>query len=302
MIEQALYDHLIASPVLAPLLTTYNGVPAVFNQEAPADSDPLWADGTQYGRVVFAVDIQNDPERTVSGTLAVDIQCRENEMFPEVVEPVVRDLIHGWFFSANRYTAEAQWKSTQYFTEPTDKVLGCTIVFDLLAFPLMSTGSPDVIERLNEWTSEIEGLFVLNFDSLPTAAWRPDGNASAIYWRLVEDKPASWIPDTFQTIWRTASVRGHIFSANQEIAGATGRAILTRMYAEKRLLKDGESPIMVNIANTITPGADPLKTGQIGVDATYAIIVHIEPDPNLVNINIRGEEESAWRRVPNDRT
>lgn len=285
MIEQALYEHLIAQENLAAFLTTYNGIPAVFNQEAPADNDPLWGDGPQYGRIVFAVDIQGDPERTMGGMLAVDIQCKENLQFPEVIEPIIRSLIHGWFFSSGTFTVEAQFKNSSYFTEPTDKVTGCTVTFDLLAFPIMTTGSPDVIERLNEWSGEIDGLSVINYDELPSTAWKPDSGNSAIYWRLVNDNPAGWIPDTFQTIWRTATIRCHIFSADHAGADTVARDLITALYTAKRLLKTGETPIMVNVRNTVDSGADPLRTGQLTVEATYAIIVHYEPDKMIEHIN-----------------
>ena len=291
MIEQALYEHLIAQEDLAAYLTTYNSVPAVFNQEAPADTDPGWGDGPQYGRIVFAVDIQGDPERTMGGTLAVDIQCKENLQFPEVIEPIIRALIHGWFFSSGTFTVEAQWKNSSYFTGPTDKVTGCTVTFDLLAFPIMSTGSPDVIARINEWSAEIDGLSVINYDELPATAWRPDAGNSAIYWRLVNDAPAGWIPDTFQTIWRTATIRCHIFSQDHTTADTVTRDLITALYTAKRLLKTGETPIMVNRRNSADYGADPLRTGQLTVEATYAIIVHYEPD-NMIQ-KIVGEVDNA---------
>lgn len=284
MIEQALYNHLIAQGDLTQYLATYAEIPAVFNQEAPADKDSLWGDGPQYGRIVFAVDIKGDPERTMGGMLSVDIMCKENEQFPEVIEPILRPLIHGWFFSSGTFTVEAQWKNTAYFTEPTEQVTGCTVTFDLLAFPIMSTGSPDVIARINAWSGSIDGIHVINYDTMPSEAWKPTENDSAIYWRIVDDTPAVWIPDTFQTIWRTAMVRGHIFSQDHATADAAGRAIITQLYTEKRLLLDGESPIMVNRKNTFTYGADPLKTGQLTVEATYGIIVFHEPDTDLEHI------------------
>lgn len=284
MIEQALYEHLIAQEDLAAYITTYNSIPAVFNQEAPADTDPGWGDGPQYGRIVYAVDMQGDPERTMGGTLAVDIQCKENLQFPEVIEPIIRSLIHGWFFSSGIFTVEAQWKNSSYFTEPTDKVTGCTVTFDLLAFPIMSTGSPDVIARINEWSAEIDGLSVINYDELPATAWRPDAGNSAIYWRLVNDSPAGWIPDTFQTIWRTATIRCHIFSQDHTTADTVARDLITALYTAKRLLKTGETPIMVNRRNSADYGADPLRTGQLTVEATYAIIVHYEPDNMIQKI------------------
>ena len=106
MIEQALYEHLKARPELSERLATYNKVPAVFNQEAPADTDPLWGKGPQYSRIVFAEDIQGDPERTMGGTLVVDIMCKDGD-FPEDLEPLVRELIDGYFFSNSTFTRGA---------------------------------------------------------------------------------------------------------------------------------------------------------------------------------------------------
>lgn len=297
MIEQALYEHLIAQEELTTYLTTYNKVPAVFNQEAPADKDPLWGDGPQYGRIVFAVDIQGDPARTMGGTLAVDIQCKENLQFPEDIEPIVRNLIHGWFFSNGTFTVEAQFKNSSYFTEPTDQVTGCTVVFELLAFPLFTTGDPDVIQRINEWTANIDGLHVINYDALPATAWKPEETDSAVYWRLVNDAQAGWIPDTFQTIWRTATIRCHIFSKDHATADTVARNIITQLYTDKRLLKANESPIMVNRRNTVDYGADPLRTGQITVEATYGIIVYFEPGGTVENINVKGEDSDQWQPI-----
>lgn len=283
MIEEALYKHLQEQRDLRPFLAEYGGKMAIFNQEAPADSDDAWGDGPQYGRVVFSVDLQGDPERTFGGTLMVDILCKKDEQFPEDIEPLIRTLIHGWFFSNGKFTVSAQWKTSDPFTEPKSQVIGCTVGFDLLAFPIITTSTPDVIARINEWTSErFKSLHIINHDVLPRTAWKPKGNDSAVYWRLVTDAPAGWIPDTFQTVWRTATLRCHIFSADLATATTVGRDLMIRLYADKRLLKSGETPIMVNRKNTQNSGADALKTGQVTVEATYGVIVHFEDDNTII--------------------
>lgn len=287
MIEAALYEHLQGQASLSPYLALYAGKPAIFNQEAPSDMDTLWGDGPQYGRIVFAEDIEGDPERTMGGTLAVDIMCKEGQQTPEEIEPLLRQAIHGYFFSNGKFTVAAQFKNSSYFTQPTDKVIGCTLTFDLLGFPLMTTCDPDVIDRLNAWTNEkFSHLHVINHEPLPKTAWKPEGQESAVYWRLISDQQAGWIPDTYQTIWRTANVRGHIFSETRVTAGAAARAIITQLYTDKRLFKDGESPIMVNRSNSLAPGADPLRTGQLTIEATYAIIVYFANGTPLEHINL----------------
>ena len=286
MIEEALYNHLKTQTGLAQYLATYNGELAIFNQEAPADTDELWGNGPQYSRVVFAVDLQGDPERLMGGTLAVDISCKESDQAPEEIEPIIRALIHGYFFSSGTFTVAAQWKNSSYFTEPTQEVTGCTISFELLGFPVLTTFNPDVIERINQWTSEkFTQLHVINHDVLPETAWKPTGTASAVYWRLVQDAPANWIPDTFQTIWRTATIKCHIFSEDNATAAAVARNIAIQLYTDKRLIKSGETPIMVNTQNTQDYGADPLRTGQLQVAATYGIIVHRDDGGVINNIN-----------------
>ena len=284
MIEQVLYEHLQRNGEKIPAMATYNGRPAIFNQEAPSDADELWGEGPQYGRIVFAVDLQGDPERDVSASLLVDIMCKENEQYPEDIEPIVRELIDGYFFFNGKVTMAAQWRASSPFTEPTDHVSGCTVTFDLLAFPILTTGTPDVIARINEWTAALPGLHVINYDALPDSAWKPTGTESAVYWYLAQDRDAGWVRNNYQTIWRTAIIKCHIFSADIDTAAAVAREIVVRLYAAKRLLKSGESPIMVNQKNTLDYGADSLRTGQVTVEATYGIIVRFQNEKTIQHI------------------
>lgn len=294
MIEQALYKHLQEQRALREFLATYgeHGDMAIFNQEAPADRDELWGDGRQYGRIVFAVDLEGDPARIMGGRLSVDIMCRDDDedypYAPEDIEPVMRRLIHGYFFSNCTFAVAAQWRNTNYFTEAKNHVIGCTQTFDLLGFPIITTSHPDVIQRINEWTSEtFPGLHVINYDELPDCAWKPQGCESAVYWRLVSEAPSGWIPNTFSTIWQTAILKCHIFSEDVATAATVARDIAIRLHAVKRLLKAGETPIMVNRKNTTDNSADPLRTGQLTVEATYGVIMYFE-DPNtgtIENIN-----------------
>lgn len=284
MIEQVLYEHLQKNGEKIPSLAKYNCRPAIFNQEVPSDMDEGWCGGPQYGRIVFAVDLQGDPERDVSASLMVDIMCKENEQYPEDIEPIVRELIDGYFFSNGKVTMAAQWRASSPFTEATDHVSGCTVTFDLLAFPILTTGNPDVIARINEWTAALPGLHVINYDDLPESAWKPNGTESAVYWYLAQDRDAGWIRNTFQTIWRTAIIKCHIFSADIDTAAAVAREIVVRLYAAKRLLKSGESPIMVNQKNTLDYGADQLRTGQVTVEATYGIIVRYQNEKTIQHI------------------
>lgn len=282
MIEQALREHLQEQEdLLLPYLAEYAEQMAIFNQEAPADVDSAWGDGPQYGRIVFAVDLQGDPERTMGGMLTVDILCKEGEQFPEEIEPIIRDLIHGYFFSSGTFTVSAQWKNSSYFTEPTNEVIGCTVTFDLLAFPVITTEDPDVVALLNAWTAKLPDVRVINHTQLPKAAWKPSDGKSAVYWRRVSVRSAGWVPDTYQTVWRTATVRGHIFSETPAEVATLSDKLTIGLYAAKWIREPGKGFIRVDRNNTTNDGADPLRTGQVTVEATYGVIVRFTNEARL---------------------
>lgn len=287
MIEQALYEHLQEQDSLRPYLAEYGGKMAIFNQESPSDTDEAWGAGPQYGRIVFAVDIEGDPERTMGGRLVLDIICKADDQFPEEIEPILRPLIHGYFFCRKKFVVSAQWKNSSYIADTDTGITGCTVIFDLLAFPI-STYAPHVIEQFNEWSSTIENLHVINLDPLPTAAWKPSNGQSAVYWRVAKEEQCRWIPTTFSTVWMSATVKGYIFSETPTVAAEMANRLKIQLYADKRLKKDGallragESPIMVNSKITVDNGADPLRVGQLTVEATYGVIVHNEPEGNMI--------------------
>lgn len=285
MIESAVLTHLRGQQTLTSLLTTYNSLPAVFSQNAPPDNATGWAAGAQYARVVFLVDMQGDPERVLGGTLTIDVSCKEGGAFPEDIEPVIRGLVHGWFFTVGTFTAAAQYKQSNYFTQPTEHISGVTMTFELLAFPVLTTAAPDVVARLNAWTDALAGIRVINSGTaLPTPAWRPTVQDSAVYWRLVTEEPAGWIPDTWQTMWRTATMRGHVFAPDNGTAAKIARQIVQGLNTAGNLTASGDSPVRVDRDNRIDLGADPLRTGQITVPATFGVIMKFNTAGKLQHI------------------
>jgi len=285
MLDKAIYEHLVNAPELAPLLTSYAGKAAVFNQEAPTDTDPNWADGAQYGRIIFALDVQGDPARAMGGSLMVDVMCDAGTQAPEELEPVVRKLIDGYFFTDNGCTMAAQWESSRYFTDAGEQVAGVTILFSMLAFPVLSTLSTDVVARINEWTSNrFPELTVINRNTLP-AVWKSEAEKCAVYWRVFTIMPAEWIKDTHQTIYRIAQLKCHIFAPDICKASVIAQEIALQLYRDKRIISAGEGPIIVSRNNTINTGADALREGQLTVEATYGEIVRIQPNNPLNHIN-----------------
>lgn len=311
MIEKALYKHLQSQDSLEPYLAIYNGKMAIFNQEAPSDTDPAWGQyedyeydededeeierESQYGRIVFALDLSDDTEREYSGTLAVDVLCEEGIQFPEDLEPIVRPLIDGYFFNGDNITMAAKWNSSNYFTQPTEKVVGVTLTFGLLAFPKQTTIEPDPIRLINKWTKEEltkiidKEITVIGHDTMRDA-WKPIEDEPAIYWRLANTNKCSWIPDTYNCSWRTATVYGHIMAPDKNVCGIIARTIGSTLTLKKRLIFEDVSPLMVDRNIRINLNSDEFRVGQITIDATYGILADPRPYTPVVNLNVTGKE------------
>lgn len=285
MIETLLCQHLQKNSELLIGLATYHGAIAVFNQEAPDDKDKGWGK-TQYGRIVFAVDLTDDPERQISGVLAVDVYCENGQQLPEEFEPVVRNLIDGYFFAATEATIAAQWRSSNYFTEAGEKVIGVTLTFDLLAFPIQETMDVDPIPLLNEWSSgELSDVKVINY-SKTDSVWKPTDEKPAIYWRITSIDPCNYLPETYHCIWQTAEVQCNIFAESKEVMIRIARYISNLLSMKKRLIFKDDSPFMIDRVR-INTTSDSMTIGQLTLNGTYGILRDYQEVSKLKNFYLR---------------
>lgn len=292
MIEESLYQHLQQCEALKPYLATYNGAMAIFNQEAPSDTDPGWGKSSQYGRIVFMEDTKSDPDRRMTGTIIVDVICEKGKQYPEEIAPIIKPLIDGYFFTENGITASAHWTSSDLFTTPPeDKTNGVTMTFSLLFYPPQTTQDPDPIEAVNIWSSgELQQilsreLYVIGDDALP-GVFRPTAEKPALYWRLAGITKCSWIPDTWAASWQTASLQCHIIAPNHgDLETEIARVIVNTLTNKKRL-RTAESVFMVDRANSISTTSGSQRTGQVALEATYGV-PNIPPETEkLEHINI----------------
>lgn len=294
MIEQQLYDHLQSCKELEPYLTTYAGQKAIFIQEAPGDTEPGWGTGSQYSRMVFIIDTANDPERTLSGYLTVDLFCEKGEQSikPEDLAPIVIPLMDGYFFTANEETVSAKWETCDYFNIPTEPVCGATLRFALLAYPNQTTAEPDPIRLVNKWTKEElakllgKDLYVIGHSGLP-AVWKPTAEKPALYWRNVKTDKCNWIDDTWHCSWQTATLQCHILTPEPEVAGLIARTIDTELTQKGQLHFETRSPLFVDRVNRITLTTDSQRLGQVSIEATYGILRRPEPAEKLQHIHVK---------------
>lgn len=284
MIGEVLFGHLQAQESLSALLARHDGQAAIFNKESAADQDGGWGTG-QYPRVAYSVDMTSDPERDISGMLTVDIICENRKQQPGDIEPILKSLIDGYFFTSGRETIRASWEASNEFTKAEENVSGVTLSFSLLLFPGQSSGNPDAVELVNKVSKEkYPDAYIVAYDAPQEAAWRPTDLRPALYWRLSSIEPCSYINDTWACVWLTAKIHLHVFS--DSVSDKIAADVDHEWAAKKRLFFEDRGPFIID-SLTIFPGNDTQRVGQLTLTGTYGVLREEDWNP-LMNIYING--------------
>ena len=285
MVEQKIYDYLKNNQLITQFLATYGDAPAVFLQEAPADTSAGW-NGAQYGRLIFGVDYAGDPERAVSATLWVDVYTHKDGPDPEEIAPIVSKELDNRFFAEVDEVIALAWNATSGFQETrNDKLVnGVTLTFDVLFFPKQLTTDPDPVEAVNRWTKErMRNALVIGVDDLPDS-WTPR-ETPTIYWRISSIGPGSLYPDTFNCTWHDVTLNGHFMIDDASTRQTICKAIIDEMAASGTVIMSDKSPMFVNRISA-SMANDAIKTGQITVSASYGVLRKYQKAPVLNFANL----------------
>lgn len=273
MVEEKIYTYLTGCAELAPYLTTYAGTPAIFLQEAPSDEAPGWeVDVPQYNRLVFGMDQMEDPEHNVVLSLWIDITCLKNGTPPEEIAPLVMAAMENRFFADGQDAICVSWKSTDFFRiEKSDPALtGVTLTFEVFSFSKQLTTTPDPIEAINRWSKErLKSAIVIGHDKQEDT-WTPTESPS-IFWRISRIGPSAKIPDTYAVTWHDIDLQGHIIIGEPNTRLTICKALVDDLASDGIVVLADKSPLFIN---RISYGAsfDPIRSGQIAVNATYGVL------------------------------
>lgn len=272
--EEIIYRYLLEQFKADNLLAQYLENPAVFNMKAPDDMDGSWADA-QYPRVIFQLDMQADPERKISGQLLIDVMCENdieaNPIQPEELESVVKSAVDGCFFSNHELTISAQWNSSNPFAEQDNKLSGITLVFDVMAYPMQETESPDPIHAVNLWMKTVyQNSYVIGSDELPET-WKPTDEAPALYCRLSRLGESGRMKSTAAVTWIGADMQSYVMAPSEEVRSKIIKSYIQILRNADKLILDDGSPMLIDSVNS-NIAADPLREGQIQIKATYGVL------------------------------
>lgn len=269
-LEELIYSRVSSADYGAPGLASFDGEPAIFFGPCPEDADRGWGDGRQYPRISYGLDLRGDPERQTAGTLFVDVWCTEDGPAPEDIEPILRRALCGVIMApTDDNPCSFSWQTSQTFrSTKTDKVIGVTVAFDMIAFPAQLTSDPDpVLAMMKYIRDEYPEITVIGQNTLPDFT-EPSEQHPAIYFRLDSYELGR---ETFTVAWLEGIVVAHLFAPGASIRQRWIRALVDDLACRGEVIMLDTSPMFLRrIAADST--LDPLSAGQIRLGATWGIL------------------------------
>ena len=292
MLEQVICGHLQSSEALAAKLASYDGRPAVFDYKEPAADDPKWQGEARYGRIVFSLQIRDDPRRNRCGGLEVDVLSEKDTQSYKDMEPIVRNCLDGYFFVSEDRMISLRWMGRVKGGEsPPAPGEGVRMIFRVYAYPVKAPSAVNPAALMGSWCRGYmerigrQAYFVGTGQSLP-AAFKPTKEKPAIYWRLAKLGPCSWMKDTQAADWRTAVLQGHVMVPGQ--SGEEADLILQLDQAIEKAERISSDTLSMFVSRD--DGADltvnSMEQGQLTVNAAYGIASDEQISQKLQNVSV----------------
>ena len=285
--NEIIYQYLCQLFGEADVLATYLDMPAVFDTKAPDDVDESWNNDMKYPRCIYELNMQANAERKVSGQLFVDVMCenKQDSIPPEQLAEMVKEAVDGCFFSTSDLTISAQWGSFENFSQEDSNLAGITITFDVMAYPVQETESPDPVEAVNSWLKTLyQDAYVIGKDTLPEV-WKPTDNSPALYCRLT-NLGAGRMKSTAAVTWIGADMKVNIIAPSEKVRSTISKSSIQILENATRLMLNDGSPMLIDLVSADI-SADPLREGQLQIKATYGVLNVFTGTP-LQKVTVRG--------------
>lgn len=298
MIENLIYEAIIADLSLTKNLALYEDKPAIFYQQSPDDMNEKWTTAKMFPRITYNVDWSANPERKSSGSMTVEILClNETAVYPEDISENVLACLSNLFMTDDSGTYAVCWKTTDNFDigggvygekmkmEP--KIIGVVIAFDILAFPSQITFSPDPIEGLNNFIKKcLPYSMIIGYDEIPRL-WRPTDNQPAVYCRLSNETSIG--RQSFSVTWLNPTINVHVFAPSASMKQKYLQYVYRLLSLDQEVILDDNSPMFIKKLN-FNMSSEPLYDGQMTIIAEYGVL-NIDPEldkPPLIHGNFSG--------------
>ena len=115
-------------------LAAFKNGPAIFLDQAPDDSDSRW-DGSQYGRIIYGLNLKDDSERKVSGTMEIAIAYLfNNQGYKNLLEAkkILKKAFEGVFLTDEDTTISLVWRKSESFQEAIEGQMDVEVCLSLI--------------------------------------------------------------------------------------------------------------------------------------------------------------------------
>ena len=271
-------------------LAVYNGSPAIFKGQAPDDTDSRW-EGNQYGRIIYGLNLKDDQERKVSGTMQIALAFLftadgYNNLLK--AKKALKSAFESAFLSDEETTISLVWRNTESFQEKLEgqddvEVCGAVLSFDAYAFPKQSYKPLDPVSSLSKHIADNWNVTVINSTELEEI-WKLGHEDIAAYVRIDSLQPGTF-PSTAACTWQMATMKVHVISESDDKSDQMIMELLQNLQEKERFRMNDGSPFFVNQLQYSTK-LDVLRDGQVTVRGQYGKLTEIKDSQKMNGLNI----------------
>lgn len=287
-LKELIYQRLKSTPKLAELCAKYDGQPAIFDTEAPTDTQEGWEGKCQYPRITYICDMQANDERASMGTLSIMVYTERTSMVILELEALVKECFRDIIISPTEGGPYCfAWARSEPFLLEGNSVLGQEIDFDLMEYCPQETTDPDPIMALEKYVKEMyPDIKVIGMDKLPEIMDTSEN--PVIYCRIQTIDKASG-HNMNMVSWMDCRMAVHLLCPDKVMNIKIIAALAQKLAVDERIIMLDESPMNVSEVQ-IDRQADYLKTGQLYITGRYGILKYKAKQHEIVKNVIVNKE------------
>ena len=276
-----IYTRLSTCESLTGMLAEYDGTPAIFNTEFPADQQSGWGGNTQYPRLEYRYYAQVDTKRSSSGILSISMYGLDMAQLDEM-EALVRGRLRDVLMKPDDEPPFCvAWSRSDIFTFEGNAVICKQAQFDILEYADQYTMDPDPVETINLFLKDKFGetVVVVGEDAITQYA-EATPESPVLFARLVSDEVDHI---TFALTWMNCRIAIHVIAPEADARSSWLRRINTALtVAGEAIMPDG-SPLRL-LSCRASNTSDYLTAGQIDIMAQYILPRPVDDGPVMVPV------------------
>lgn len=287
-LKELIYKKLKSTSKLTELCAKYDEHPAIFDTEAPADTQKGWDGKSQYPRITYICDMQANEERASMGTLSIMVYTERTSMVILELEALVKECFRDIIMNPDEGGPYCfAWARTEPFLLEGNNVMGEAIDFDLMEYCPQETTDPDPIMPLGKYIKELyPEIMVIGMDKLPEMLDTVE--KPIVYCRIQTLNKVSG-HNMNMVSWMDCRMAVHLLYPNKEKNIKILAALAQKMSLDERIIMLDGSPMSIAEVQ-IDRQADYLKAGQLYITGRYGVLKYKAKQQEITKNVINNKE------------